>query len=1506
MLQQLNEAYDILELEQSFCHALSLSDIAQKVKAPEGDPRVDWLFRWLLRRFNVDVLHVESPVLYSEAWHLLRKLLVSTPSSAAAQHLKSAQFLTILSLTLHWILEPSTARSTHDDAPPAKRRKKSSGRSVSAEPKAADPSLLPSISAFIEELRLKSASDSENQHGAYAAEFLKSVIRTTSTESANLLSVTLKIVLKSELLKTDLNLLFKVSVVPMCWIWRSAHDVGGQSTEQADLAFSSSCTLPALTLLSKFPVGESADLRWELEDLLAVHCISPAREVFRAHRTPKDREPETMRKLLSGYLETLDLIETPNQETSDGNKSGDPRFYNPLACFFSLAERAFIRDTHEQRQREQPWLHSLFYSCICDWSKSPPSDGAREVTRQLLYICKGNRIMLSDDTLDLVCHKLAGLSDSIDSTVDWRMIGQCMDVQPDLMVLRIGNCTKTTNETLRALHSVVFSAEFGLRSENAELDRSQLDHESCQSYEDALRCVVLPMIRIQAQNRNMSSFLRVWGTELAGHSTAIAVAQKSYRTRRFSIWEDERVGKAVIDVLRDSITESQLTQEVDRSCGLLKGIDVHPDSLSVPQIAKVNAVCVVGSAILKSVTKSSTVDLLEHSIERVHDSLPDLLGAFQQSPNERYHLWQLASSIDLHWPHLSSQRGKRRKKHVKTLVKHAVKTLAPAIGDPKASNCSPANFLAAFSAFEYLQTHVREDTDDSGKKIDLFREEWCKVLASPGLNVGSSGSRDGLDSGDDDMDDDTMSDNHVLKARWVGHDDEITKSYMFQLACSVSIISNLRSLDCLSRVELAGFIRRIYEAALVELTYKALEEAEGRTIPDDGPNVVTYVVLWSRLLESTILDKSHETAHVLNEVIAQYFSDFRWSARKASLNLRVAYRFAISNVRHILTTQLSREDHGKIEDSLMYQILNCPSPTVTEQLTPLVLLTRLVTNSPFGMTRLKDPGDLLWAMVRKLEKATPAEVKLLMPAMREFVEITTPGGYETAQDTSIWDGYATKFLQRLEPMAPNSKHNIFMLVSWGCVVLERIYDRADEVLNIYRDDEKLVIRHLFQVLVANVSEKRSAFALHALNAQSMLLDGMILLKAYWGCRPEGATVKVPTKKTKPHSLHRKQMRLILREVHDNLLKKEELLAQASLDLHEELFKVELMQHFHLGDVASLLNVASSVLKLELLKAIELLDLHVQPSYLCLKSDDKARFLLGLTAGHEWSSHESTVHLICTALSQKYAGDEQTEKMNEVVPWLVHEMIQLVRTTGSPSLCSGAIAAIDAALKDNPWAINQKHIDEILGLVTVMTSKSSMTLPASAGFEVYHGLCNLFGSILANHRIRTGGRSHLLIDAYQGLLACLFVPYANHSIHAGSGRPNSIQQPSWMSPAVHPPTPALAERWTRLMTSLCDPSSFAVRRSKSSGQDHDLNDETKKAKKKAGEFMQYVLEAYCAYSLRGRLNSEVRDALLPGLFSILEAMGKRIRAKLNETLSVEGRSVFRSLCAEWDQGRGGGE
>ncbi|EFW98531.1 hypothetical protein CMQ_4383 [Grosmannia clavigera kw1407] len=202
------------------------------------------------------------------------------------------------------------------------------------------------------------------------------------------------------------------------------------------------------------------------------------------------------------------------------------------------------------------------------------------------------------------------------------------------------------------------------------------------------------------------------------------------------------------------------------------------------------------------------------------------------------------------------------------------------------------------------------------------------------------------------------------------------------------------------------------------------------------------------------------------------------------------------------------------------------------------------------------------------------------------------------------------------------------------------------------------------------------------------------------------------------------------------------------------------------------------------------------------------------------------------------------------------------------------------------AMGQWNVDGTLSAVALavaLDGRSDDSVRSSAG--MFAVACRLVEAVLKRHRLRLEGRFHLVVATLQALLTrllqnggCVF----------------------W--------TPQ-ATQFARLLELVCEPSTAAVATMTRRGPAGAsltaaapvLHSATEAARRSAGQHMYLVLMAYVKLQIDGAVVvRDLRDALEPGLFSVLGVTSDETRRLLNDAVDPAGRALFRDLYRRWLQ------
>ena len=235
--------------------------------------------------------------------------------------------------------------------------------------------------------------------------------------------------------------------------------------------------------------------------------------------------------------------------------------------------------------------------------------------------------------------------------------------------------------------------------------------------------------------------------------------------------------------------------------------------------------------------------------------------------------------------------------------------------------------------------------------------------------------------------------------------------------------------------------------------------------------------------------------------------------------------------------------------------------------------------------------------------------------------------------------------------------------------------------------------------------------------------------------------------------------------------------------------------------------------------------------------------------------------------------------------------QLYQAPGYQDFCFVA-QTMALVIRQKPWAMTQWGIDNAVSAITIALSPSGPHLPPQHAVAVYEHLCGLMSSLLAIHRTKLGGRYHLIIPLLQTLLRCLFTPDTKRARNSKSPR-----RPPWLSNRAAKLDVPSAAAYARILTAICEPTVSSVTSFKSRGRTG-LNDETKKAKATAGQYLPYLVMEYARCQLEARISPDVKAALTPGLYAVLDVLSIESMRTLNAAMDASGRAIFKGLYDDY--------
>jgi nucleolar pre-ribosomal-associated protein 2 len=229
-----------------------------------------------------------------------------------------------------------------------------------------------------------------------------------------------------------------------------------------------------------------------------------------------------------------------------------------------------------------------------------------------------------------------------------------------------------------------------------------------------------------------------------------------------------------------------------------------------------------------------------------------------------------------------------------------------------------------------------------------------------------------------------------------------------------------------------------------------------------------------------------------------------------------------------------------------------------------------------------------------------------------------------------------------------------------------------------------------------------------------------------------------------------------------------------------------------------------------------------------------------------------------------------------------------------------------ALEFHPKIVNQATIDALLSNINHLLSSSSersLDLHDESADLIFNRICDLLVTILSRFRRRLADRHHLLLAVLQQLLRSLFYPgstnLSTRRVPVQGSNPTGFLNslPRWLRTSKDFLPPSSAANYSRILSSICNPTVSAAKSSRKRGGSA-LNDETKQVRALAGQHMQYLVMEYARCSLDGEIRPHVKEKLIPGLYSVLDAMSRDLMRGMNAAMDPSSRAIFKALYDDW--------
>jgi hypothetical protein len=1485
----LKEACSICNLSLETFHITSYEEVIAPSERPAFGPVQEWIFRWLLKQLNGKGLSADSPSLCAEAWALLRYLLTCLPHGTAAKALKANSLITVLADTLTWLSQHGKFRSVPLEK--SKKRKWRDDDILNLQDSSANSTfLLLSMHLFLHSMKTKVDYSDQELNSAFAAENLRSTVMASPNVSAEILAKVLSFVPNIPVGNIGLAKLIEVTVPCFLWLWHGAHGVSGQGSDEADLAFSSTCFHPALELLSLIGTTSDRNTRLELEVLVANHCIAPAREIFLAHRSPKDREPKNMHTLLSKYFASLSKLNDPVIARGTFLKLEGDGVQSPAAALLDLAARSYSRSSLQQRTIEDTWLCTVLFYVLSIFSMDlsvtlnehetiATSESQKAIMRQCLQVCAAHGVRVDRRMLERICICVAQLKITDERrfpwwNIDWRMVGLCIRIDPEIAVVRSSeNQSSVSKAMLYGLRRTPYleAATTARSLVVAHHNVSESSSRENKHYLDAAECVLKPMIDIQVRYRTLPSFVDTWMEQLrlcymdkechvdSGHyPNTLKTDQDTVVLKPGDfLWDDEILLARLSEDVESNMTDKQIKDAFSLALTSMDAFQPRPDESALVE-SKILSALVVLIALLGSISRTSCIDMLEEHASHLAISLKTIVSMDSTNSRMRCLAWHLSCIVLRQWPGLclSANNG---------MWLEAMLGLASGLQQRELSHgIERDEYTSKFWSFKFIQGQTYAFDEIASPRANSLKQQWNSSIQTLIKTIPTS-----------------------TDIVWYGHVDEIAHAESIALACATVLILEPATLQTVQSDLLEQLLHAVYDTVYSIIfsssSVSSTSEASSSTLQastSDSPPF-SWVRLWEDHLltlrfsrDSKAIDDAFK--HVLCKRFLQDINNEKKEKDSLQRQESSKEQFAIANLVSMGCVNMSRGQRTTIENALHENMVHLKDSSDEAKITSIQLLDQLLCcDSYHGFKCLEDPVKYTWCIVESFLGSAEADPHLATLAR---VVLNIARNATASQE----EGIVKDALKKARRVLTDQEQST-VAMTWICSWIRSIhdYDLSKKLRSRLDELEKDAFEVLSNRLEAVDMKTRSTIGItHTVELLSLLNDLAKLLQnratGSW-CPPNLA----------PYC---RSMVTSLRDADQSV--------EASESVYRIILKLELLLYAISGSDQSrpsaLVDLSRSSASCPLPLAIDRA-CQAYSSFAKFSAEEQAQYLTELTKNDAWLADACSVFMLRKVLGApvgKLGGDKA---VLELLRSVLRRMITALDVLETPELCQLVCNAINATFRNNPALIAQYHIDWAITKVALMTTASCDKLPSGQEKRTYKGLCMVVGAILTVHYKRLEGHRHLLIQALQGLLHCLYAAYGSDSQHSSSSK---IPHPSWIDIKASPTTKEQAGEWSRLVTTFCDPPASAVKRSGKGSKQQELNDATKKARREAGTFMANVLEEYCRLQLDGRLEPKVRAALNPGLYAIFDAMGHSVRGALNARLSPPARAVFRAAHEDW--------
>ncbi|KAM5444443.1 hypothetical protein MaudCBS49596_008030 [Microsporum audouinii] len=581
-------------------------------------------------------------------------------------------------------------------------------------------------------------------------------------------------------------------------------------------------------------------------------------------------------------------------------------------------------------------------------------------------------------------------------------------------------------------------------------------------------------------------------------------------------------------------------------------------------------------------------------------------------------------------------------------------------------------------------------------------------------------------------------------------------------------------------------------------------------------------------------------------------------------------KLLISSLLYTPTRLIPRSQRGSIADLLQSFFLDGKVKSEMK-LDALLLMTRLVEVSRLS-AQITSDEDKIWEISRSVNVDSEDNAQLLFDAFKKFHGVII-SRFEAAPGDSV-----TKFIKNLYSRATKSVPRSYRTMEYPLFILS--------LSLLYKHGQKLDSKEKFEIICA----------LRQKTFNDLISDLHSLAKTIKKGFGEPDTVNLAGTlcmlDTFPDLQHEsKDLRKKIRKIEEYMSKynsPEHLKKQARL--------LSVTSKAPGADIESRLHDCMALFPLEQLHGRDQRTLIQKINIQVLEmGEDAVVQLIHNICEAELLEGKNGYRLLLLGMaivSLDPIQDRESLVSRELSTAFTKISVAFSHTASIESFCLAA-ESLDTILRSQSRSVTQWNIDNLLANISLILSPSGPLIDIKFAGTIHSRLCKLLGTLFGLYRQKLSGRFHLVLPIMQALLRCLFTRNKKTSGSSGAG----LALPAWVIgsfglKAEH------GTRFARLLSALCDPTVSSVQRHGGAHSRQALNDNTKKMRSLAGQYLQYLVMEYSSCQLKGHISPEMKAALMPGMYVVLDVMSQSTMRAMNAGMDSSSRAVFKTLYDDY--------